>query len=541
MLEIGSIIDGKYKILNKIGQGGMSVVYLAMNEKANKQWAIKEVRKDGVKDFEVVKQGLVGEIEMLKRLNHPNLPSIIDVIETDGTFLIVMDYIEGNTLSGALNDYGAQSQENVILWAKQLCDVLGYLHTRTPPIIYRDMKPSNIMLKPDGKVMLIDFGTAREYKEQNLADTTCLGTQGYAAPEQFGGQGQTDPRTDIYTLGATLYHLITGHNPCEPPYEMYPIKQWNQALSSGLERIILKCTMKNPNDRYENCAELMYDLEHYEEIDNKYKKKQKGKLSSFIVCVSLSILLGIGSFSSFALSDKRKTVDYNHMVETGQYLEAIMIEPSKKEAYLGLLKQDKNDSAFSDDEANAIRKLENNKDIDFLKIDSESYAEVCYQIATAFWFYSESDQATHNEATKWFSNVVSVTESLLSSERKRDRDMAVIYQKIGIFYMNEVSWNKEGGAPINAYSDYWTNINKLLVDDDGSNQFVTIKLMNEIVRESVQRQRKLNNDLVSNQQIIEMINKVEIKLKDVVPSTDEIAEQKDNLLALCNSQLKILS
>lgn len=102
MLEIGSIIDGKYKILNVIGKGGMSVVYLAMNERANKQWAIKEVRKDGVQNFEVVKQNLIVETDLLKRLNHPHLPSIIDVIDGDGTFLIVMDYIEGNPLSKAI-------------------------------------------------------------------------------------------------------------------------------------------------------------------------------------------------------------------------------------------------------------------------------------------------------------------------------------------------------------------------------------------------------------------------------------------------------
>ena len=130
MLQIGSIVDGKYKILNKIGQGGMSVVYLAMNERANKQWAIKEVRKDGVQNFEVVKQGLIAETDLLKKLNHPNLPSIIDVIDGDGTFLIVMDYIEGKSLSSILKEYGAQSQEDVIDWSKQMCVVLGYHHTR---------------------------------------------------------------------------------------------------------------------------------------------------------------------------------------------------------------------------------------------------------------------------------------------------------------------------------------------------------------------------------------------------------------------------
>ena len=304
MLQIGSVVDGKYKILNKIGQGGMSVVYLAMNERANKQWAIKEVRKDGVSEqnFEVIKQGLVAEVDMLKRFNHPHLPSIIDVIDSNDSFLIVMDYIEGVSLNKKLKEAGALPQEDVIEWGKQLCDVLGYLHSRTPPIIYRDMKPANVMLRPDGDVMLIDFGTAREFKSNSVADTTCLGTQGYAAPEQFGGQGQTDGRTDIYCLGATLYHLVTGHNPCEYPYEMYPIRQWNPQLSSGLEQIILKCTQKNPNDRYQSCAELMYALEHNRDFEIETRKKQTVKWRSFIA-------MAVASAVMFAASGVFKYMD----------------------------------------------------------------------------------------------------------------------------------------------------------------------------------------------------------------------------------------
>lgn len=235
MLEIGSVLDGKYKILNKIGQGGMSVVYLAMNEKANKQWAIKEVRKDGKQDIEVVKQNLIAETDILKKLSHPNLPSIIDVIDAEDSFLIVMDYIEGNSLSHAIKEGGAQPQAYVVEWAKQLCDVLGYLHSRKPPIIYRDLKPANIMLQPNGEVCLIDFGTAKEFMNDNVEETSCLGTRGYAAPEQYGGRGRTDARTDIYCLGATMYHLVTGRSPAEPPYEMKPIRWWDPTLSSGLE------------------------------------------------------------------------------------------------------------------------------------------------------------------------------------------------------------------------------------------------------------------------------------------------------------------
>ena len=197
MLEIGSLVDGKYKILSEIGYGGMSVVYMAINEKANKTWAVKEVRKDGRMDFNIVRQGLMAEIDTLKRLKHPYLPSIVDVIEDDETFIIVMDYVEGRSLDKILEEHGVQQESVVVEWAKQLCDVLGYLHSRTPAIIYRDMKPANVMLKPDGTVTLIDFGTAKNY-EINYGETTGIGTIGYAAPEQYigSGLGRTDARTD---------------------------------------------------------------------------------------------------------------------------------------------------------------------------------------------------------------------------------------------------------------------------------------------------------------------------------------------------------
>ena len=275
MLEIGSLVDGKYKVLSEIGHGGMSVVYMALNERANKTWAIKEVRKNGATNYDVVKQGLIAETNILKQLNHPRLPSIIDVIDDGDSFLIVMDYVEGSSLEKKLSR-GPQPWKDVVEWSKQLCDVLAYLHSRPKPIIYRDMKPSNVMLKPNGDVVLLDFGTAREYKSQRAGDdTTCLGTRGYAAPEQYGGMGQTDARTDIYCLGATMYHLVTGQDPALPPYEIKPIRQIDPKLPKGLEQIILKCTRQDPQERYQSCAELMYDLEHIEQITGDYIRKQK--------------------------------------------------------------------------------------------------------------------------------------------------------------------------------------------------------------------------------------------------------------------------
>ena len=247
MLEIGSLVDGKYRILNKVGQGGMSVVYMAMNERANKTWAIKEVRKDGSQNFDVVKQGLIVETDMLKRLNHSHLPSIIDVIDGKDSFLIVMDFIEGKTLKNIIDEYGPQPQESVVDWAKQLCGVLGYLHSRHPAIVYRDMKPSNVMLKPDGNVVLFDFGTAREYKAQSIEDTTCLGTKGYAAPEQYGGHGQTDARTDIYSMGILLKNMLRA----SADYDKDPQKLGN---------IIKRCTSRDMCCRYSDVSEILTEM-----------------------------------------------------------------------------------------------------------------------------------------------------------------------------------------------------------------------------------------------------------------------------------------
>ncbi len=422
MLQIGSLIDGKYKILNKVGQGGMSVVYLAMNEKANKQWAVKEVRKDGIKDFEVVKQGLVAEIDILKKLNHPSLPSIIDVIDTDDSFIIIMDYIQGNSLNKALEEYGAQPQEYVIEWAKQLCDVLGYLHSREPAIIYRDMKPANVMLKPDGNVTLIDFGTAREFKEKNLADTVCLGTIGYAAPEQFGGMGQTDGRTDIYCLGATLYHLVTGKNPCEPPYEIKPIRQINPSLSAGLERIIQRCTQRDPNDRYQSAAELMYALEHYDEIDDQYRKKQKRKLGTFLTTLGLSAVFGLVSLWGNLSATQKNSENYDFILSQAasaeDYYQAILTDPARSDAYIQFNEFLISDYNMTQAEGQALTRLSLGlqktdsfgftstvKVLDtFREADPAAYQEFCFQSGWNFLSYYEtpSDRDRYAAAAKWF-------------------------------------------------------------------------------------------------------------------------------------------
>lgn len=541
MLETGTLVDGKYKILSEIGHGGMSVVYMAINEKANKTWAVKEVRKSGVLNFEAVKQGLIVETDMLKKLKHPNLPSIIDVIEDEDTFLIVMDYIEGNSLSKALEEFGAQPQEFVIEWAKQLCDVLGYLHSRQPPIIYRDLKPSNVMLKPDGNLTLVDFGTAREFKEKDLADTTCLGTVGYAAPEQFGGMGQTDPRSDIYCLGATLYHLVTGFNPSEPPYEIKPIRMINPGLSSGLERIIQKCTRRNPNERYQSAAELMYALEHYEEIDDRFMKRQKMKLGLFFSTILLGVVFTAGGFAmntgaarkaTDAYQDKlyeaSKTTDYDTKVRL--YGECISIpqKAGEKEAYLELMKTYKtDDSLFTLEEANQLTKfIKNNKEA--IRKTPENYTEICFEAGKLYWYYYDYGDGSSNRvmraksAVDWFRDVL---ES--APEGYPNLGMAKAYASIGIFY-RDITTDVTEANDKGKYKPLYQSLSELLdtvAADENESEIVRLEIL-EITRSAIQQYAtKFKSDGVTNTEISSMLLKVS-ELAHSIDATADITEEK---------------
>ena len=359
MAVVGQTIDDKYEILKLIGQGGMSKVYLAMDKRLNKQWAIKEIEKRAKdKNNEIVIQSAIAEANLIKQLDHPAIVRIVDIIDNGDVIYIIEDYIEGETLSTILENNGAQPQELVIEWAMQICEALEYLHTRKPPIIYRDMKPANVMLKPDGNIKVIDFGIAREYKDQSLADTVSLGTKGYAAPEQFGGKGQTDARTDVYCLGVTLYHLLTGQNPCEPPYEIYPIRHWNPQLSAGLEAIIQKCTQLNPDDRYQSCAELLYALHHYEEYGAAYRARQKRKLNTFIATTAASVFFLFIGILGLAMRTATNNADYKTYIAQGDkastseekidlYAQAIAIKPDSVEAYEKVIDAMEEDAVFT--------------------------------------------------------------------------------------------------------------------------------------------------------------------------------------------------
>ena len=547
MLEIGSLVDGKYKILSEIGHGGMSVVYMAINEKANKTWAVKEVRKDGKMDFNTVRQGLMAEIETLKKLKHPNLPSIIDVIEDDDSFIIVMDYIEGRSLDKIIEENGAQPEAYVVEWAKQLCDVLGYLHSRTPPIIYRDMKPANVMLKPDGNIMVIDFGTAKNY-EIDLGETTGIGTIGYAAPEQYigSGLGRTDARTDIYCLGITMYHLLTNIDPCKNLISDKSIRAVNPALSHGLDAIIQKCTQYQLADRYQSCAELMYDLENYEILEPLYKKKQKRKLGVFFLTILMAaIFAASGLVTNYMaaqkatdtydtkLYDASKSVNYDEKLELYKECIAIPNKAGEKDAYLGLIQAFKdNDDVFTQSEANLLTKyIKNNKAA--LQSNPDNYTEICFETGKLYWYYYQGENASSASdeftgaiyAVEWFSDV---------PEGYKDYGMASAYANIGSFYRNIARYVVEASDK-GQYKPFFENMQKLLNSvalNENESEIVRLELL-EMSRSALQQYAtKFKGDGITQKQMQDMYTTISDTVNSIATSADKTEEKKNNTISL---------
>lgn len=542
MLEIGSLVDGKYKILSEIGHGGMSIVYMAINEKANKTWAVKEVRKDGRMDFNIVRRGLMAEIDTLKRLKHPYLPSIVDVIEDDETFIIVMDYVEGRSLDKILEEHGVQQESVVVEWAKQLCDVLGYLHSRTPAIIYRDMKPANVMLKPDGTVTLIDFGTAKNY-EINYGETTGIGTIGYAAPEQYigSGLGRTDARTDIYCLGMTLYHLLTGQDPCRNLISDTSIRAVNPALSRGLDSIIRKCTAHQPEDRYQSCEELMYDLENYEILEPLYKKKQKRKFSIFIGTLAASVLcVAAGLSFHFAASAKAsetynnllyeasRSVDYDTKISLYEQCMELPDMGGRKDAYLGMIQTFKeNDAVFTVEEANLLEKyIMNHKDE--LQANKRDYTEICFETGKLFWYYYDYGDGSDNQVTRaksaieWFQDVVDQ-----APQDYENLGMAKAYASIGMFY-RDITTNITEASDKGNYKPLFDNLMKLIpavAENADENEIVRLELV-ELTRGALQQYAtKFKVDGVTEQEILSLYQQLE-QVTDAIRTTTDVTDAK---------------
>lgn len=273
----GTLLNNRYRIVRKIGGGGMGAVYLACDQNLGDiERAVKEMVQSSIEEDQQNKavEDFKRESTILSTLDHPAIPTIYDYFfdDSEGRFYLVMKYIPGGDLASRLRATpgGRIDERTVTEWAIQVADVLAYLHSLPTTIVYRDLKPSNIMLDAAGRVMLIDFGIARSIN-QEVKGVTAVGTMGYAPPELFSGQ--VEPRSDIYSLGSTMFHLLTGADPQNNPLLIFDFqknprpRQINPQLSDQMERLLMRAVEYNAETRFPS-ADAMRDalVDHLERL-----------------------------------------------------------------------------------------------------------------------------------------------------------------------------------------------------------------------------------------------------------------------------------
>ncbi|MBE2199454.1 MAG: serine/threonine protein kinase, partial [Anaerolinea sp.] len=319
-LTTSQVLNNRYRIVKLIGQGGFGAVYRAWDLSLNKPCALKE----NMDTSDEAQRQFQREAAMMADLIHPNLPRVTDhfYVPGKGQYL-VMDFVEGRGLDQVLAERGHPLDEDeAIGWIEQVCDALHYLHSRKPPIIHRDIKPENIIITPEGRAMLVDFGISKIY-DPTLATTIGAKavTPGYSPPEQYGG-GTTDTRTDIYALGATLYKLVTGQEPPESVQRMVggvmlvEPRKINKLVSPAVEQAILRATEVSTTRRYQSVAELR-DALHQSAVappipvprTKEKEEREKRPLPIWLWLVVGVVLLGLLGWGGSQLLGGRTTVD----------------------------------------------------------------------------------------------------------------------------------------------------------------------------------------------------------------------------------------
>jgi eukaryotic-like serine/threonine-protein kinase len=318
-LKADEVLRNRYRIIRIIGQGGMGSIYLADDLRLQgRLCALKEVEHDHSLSTEMLKQAreqFQREATVLARLDHPNLPKVSDFFSVSGREYLVMDFVPGKDLRVLMNEARQKgaflAEGDVLNWASQLADALSYMHSQKPPILHRDIKPGNLKLTPSGLLKLVDFGLVKILASDEVTITVLQGrgTALYTPLEQYGGDsGHTDARSDVYSFGATLYHLLTNHSPAEArevflhPDLLAPPRQFNPAIAPRTERAILWAMNLHPDDRPDDIETFRQALLGDREPVNRQRPSQPEPSLADLTALPLERLLIWTALGALGLS-----------------------------------------------------------------------------------------------------------------------------------------------------------------------------------------------------------------------------------------------
>lgn len=485
-LREGDIVDGSWEVIKQIGQGGSGTVYLVRDIELNRLLALKEVPVRNTDQGKRQAKAVVAEVSLLKSLSHPSIPRILKMTHDEHSILIIMDYIEGYSLRSLIAKKNYIEEALIVKWGLALCDTLKYLHNRNPKVIYRDLKPHNVMLSNENHLFLMDFGISREVgPDFDYSKEDRVGTKGYAAPEMRAKNAWFDERSDIYALGRTLYFLATRNSPSleklpngqELP--ILPIRQYDASRSVGLEKIIEKATAYKPTDRYQSVEEMIYDLKNIDKMSEGYIRKIKRRATT-IYSLFGTLILGLFLLGSGALYSQMATTDaYNQAIskgKTSQDLDSLVsaskIMPGEVEPYLEMVKIYRSNGHFtSEDEFQLLSALQSN--LPSLK-GKGGAGDLLYQVGQLYWFYYPQNGQT--KSVSWFEQAKDFGVS------EKNQHLLSIYLELGTFkkgILSSITDHSDNGM----YRTYWNALNDLSTEmgDDSQLQLTYLQSVFDVI------------------------------------------------------------
>lgn len=493
-------------------------MYLAINDSAYKFWAVKVLTKD-----ENTRTG--NELELWKHFSHPNLPDVVDVIEDEHFIMIVMDYIEGRSLAEVLMESQTAAMTQAIYWGIQICQVLNYLHLQKPPIIYGDLKPANLICRPDKSLVLVDFGSLKTQENQGSLQESCRGTKGYAAPEQGIPEFAADIRVDLYCLGATLFQMVTGELP--KGTQKKEVLQKHR-IPRELQKIILKCLQFDPNRRYTSCEECRLALDKF-----LYSRRLRRLLAAAAMLITISAAIIFVDDHKVQVIKAEKEQSYETYLEEAKYniyseqiklcQKAIFLNPVREEAYQQLIQILLSDSSLSEEEDIFLRKVLREKsggrqvtNEEALMSNEKGCGESCYQLGMAYWYYFEGNGGKAF-AAKWFQ--IAATEGEGEEQNSRHKSRAVVMARIGSYYDAIRSRNDTGEDSI-SYLDYWKDLMELYKmgdegEEQGENLNTMLLLWDEITGQVCNLTERFLLAGINEKELTSVVSEIEEYMKEV--------------------------
>ena len=452
MLLTGDLANGRYRILRPLGRGGMGLVYLVYDERLGRLWAMKTYPESGA--LTEAGRSLEKELALLGGLHHPYLPEPADIFMDGASLCLVMTYVEGKNLRQLVRDRMTRAKrpaepEQILAWARELCGVLAYLHKQEPPIIYGDLKPSNIMVRADGHICLIDFGSALSAR---AGEGPLSGTPGYCAPEQAAGR-PGDVRSDIYAFGAVLQFLMTGADPgtdaAPAPSDPGIETADSRALLEGLAVIASVCMAPAAGDRYASMAALAKALDRPEALGRTYllkRRRERWLRQGFFILGLVCLLAGLacdlvcGRLRSYGYEeDLARAMTESPSRASFWLADAICLKPDRSDAYCQLIRQMAGDGLITEGEWAAFTELlygkASEEALDHLSLLRQNRA-ACYELAyaagTGLFYYAEEGLDTGRMRSLWWLDLAKETgpsgTDLSEEEALKEKHIRVLTQ-----------------------------------------------------------------------------------------------------------------